>query len=401
MVIVILFLAGSCKKDEENNNNSATLSGIILAPDGETPIAGATVYIPFDAGTAKTVTIDNPEGCSVPGESFLTYACTNPDGSFVLDLSGVFKDSYTLRIVKGSFQVDISVTAETGNYIGEIELAANPASGGGNFAVVTGAYDRMQDILAKLGMGELDNGYKLKHGTELFDIYDGNYTFDNEYPDFPAIFEDDPETGNPVIENYEMVFINCGNSYEEAVLQDTGLVAILRDYVNKGGKLYVTDQSYDFVEQVFPEYIDFYGSDEKEYTEAEDIDAAEVGADGIISDALIHDTQLVLWLQEVTCQGSSCLNLDNTVRIAGFWYAWALINDVHTEKSDEVKIWITGPVSWYDFSEVEGSGEKPLTVSFNHGEGKVLYSSYHTEEDNPSAYFWPQERILQYLVFEL
>ena len=33
-------------------------------------------------------------------------------------------------------------------------------------------------------------------------------------------------------------------------------------------------------------------------------------------------------------------------------------------------------------------------------EGKVIYTSYHNVVDNVSAGLWPQERILQYLVFE-
>lgn len=42
---------------------------------------------------------------------------------------------------------------------------------------------------------------------------------------------------------------------------------------------------------------------------------------------------------------------------------------------------------------------KPLTTSFNVGEGRVFFSSYHSE-NHGSAGLLPQERILQYLIFE-
>ena len=289
------------------------------------------------------------------------------------------------------------------NNLGNLTLPSDPAEGTGNFAVITGYYDRMQDILAKLGMGEINSYYELEPGTEKFDLYNGDYSLDYEYPEFTEIFTADPLTGNPKIDNYNMVFINCGNDYENVILEDTDKKSILRQYVNNGGKLYITDQSYDFVEQVFPEYVDFYGMDEVSETKAEETDAAQVGDDGITSNASINDNQLLSWLKTVSCQGGSCLNSDNTVPIAGFLYGWTLINGAHPGKSSDVKIWITGPVSWDDcFTEAgAGAGSKPLTVSFNFGLGKVLYSSYHTEEENPSSGFWPQERILQYLVFEL
>ncbi len=399
---MIVLTISSCKKDKDNGEIGDALSGIILAPDQLTPIAGATVYVPLNAtSAAKSISVIEADGCSVPSESYLAYTCTNADGSFVLDVSTIEATSFTLRVVKGSFHMAIAVGPGSGSNLGSLALPADPSLGGGNFAVVTGYYDRMQDILAKLGMGEIDAYYELELGTETFDIYDGDYSFSGEYPLFTILFENDDVSGEPVIYNYEMVFINCGNAFEYELETDANMVNILRSYVEDGGKLYVTDQSYDFVEQPFPQYIDFFGSGETADTEPEGFNDAEVGEDDITCDATVNDTQLAAWLQAVTCQGGSCLNTDNTVPVAGFWSYWAVINRVHPAKTSEVKIWISGPVSWYEEESGEGSGVKPLTVSFSHGLGKVLYTSYHTEEDNPTADFWPQERILQYLVFEL
>ena len=44
---------------------------------------------------------------------------------------------------------------------------------------------------------------------------------------------------------------------------------------------------------------------------------------------------------------------------------------------------------------------KPLTVSFDVGQGKVLYTSYHTIADDPSTEIRPQEFVLWGLALEL
>ncbi len=405
-IIILVLVNYSCSKDEDKEElEGDTIGGIILAPDGSTPIAGATVYVPASVKSSADLNSDlYAAGCSEPKEAYITYTCSDYDGSFKLNISKIDQPSFTLRIAKGSFKKDYSVDLNTAsNNLGNLTLPSDPEAGAGNFAVVTGYYDRMQDILAKLGMGEINLYNELEPGTEMFDLYNGDYSLDNEYPEFPEIFSTDPLTGNPRLYNYDIVFINCGNYFESDLLEDMDKKLILRQYVNNGGKLYITDNAYDFVEQVFPEYVDFYGSDETNETDAEEMNFAELGNNGITSDATINDNQLLSWLKNISCQGGSCLNSDNTVPITGFLYGWVLINGAHPSKSSDVKIWIKGPVSWYDWftEDGEGSGSKPLTLSFEFGQGKVLYSSYHTEEENPSSGFWPQERILQYLIFEL
>lgn len=166
----------------------------------------------------------------------------------------------------------------------------------------------------------------------------------------------------------------------------------MRQYVEGGGKLYVTDRAYDFVEQVFPEYIDFVGSANMGAIVPEDINAAEIGQAGIEPNADVTDMLLADWLGLVTCGGSPCLNNDGTVPLTGFLPGWAVMEGAHAD-GPGAKFWVE--------AIVEGLTSRPLTVSFNVGLGAVLYTSYHTEDEQPHAGFRSQERILQYLVFEL
>ena len=61
-VSLIFLVVSGCKKDSDNELIGDELSGIIYAPDGVTPIAGATVYIPTDAAPLKSASVVEAPG---------------------------------------------------------------------------------------------------------------------------------------------------------------------------------------------------------------------------------------------------------------------------------------------------------------------------------------------------
>lgn len=279
-------------------------------------------------------------------------------------------------------------------------------------------------MLAKVGFGELvtdKNSFDygtLELGTETFDLYDGYESLPEEYPDMGALFEDMDGDGKADINNYDIVFINCGASPEYIFPKQSqkgklshrqfhnmhthskevlarNQVSTIRDYVENGGTLYITDLSYNYAEQVFPAYIDFLGDPDTPADEPEQMGIADQGKSDITVRGDILENQLKDWLSVVKCGSDSCLNEENqTVKIRGFAPAWAVMNGAH--EGSGTRLWVEGAVEWVE----GGSGTKPLTASFSVGSGKVIYSSYHTIEDEHTTEFHPQERILQYLVFE-
>lgn len=266
-------------------------------------------------------------------------------------------------------------------------------------AVVTGAFDSMEDVLAKIGLGDVSSSGSLELGTQLFTLIDGSGDLVSSYQEFDATLADMNE-----LNKYDLIIINCGNSHE-SMLTDSDVINRLRQYVNDGGRIYATDWSYDFVEQVFPEYVDFLGSDSTPESGAEDRNDAQMGYEDITTNAEILQSSLNSWLgsASVKCGSLSnpsntegCLNFDGTVHIEDFLVGWAVIDSPHAAKSSAVTLWIEGNVEWSG----SVSGVKPLTLSFTHGSGKVLYSSYHTA-GSAHPYMLPQERILQYLIFEI
>lgn len=418
-VIVISLLVPSACNDNSSGSEGeemATVSGTIKAPDGETPIAGATVYT---LGEGSAMGSNMALDCAEPKEEYAAYTCTNADGTFSFDIL-VDGSTATLKVEKGvfSFEKTIDITGEDVQ-VGDIPMPSG-AELNTKIAVVTGSYDRMQDILAKLGLGEIGtdpnsgNYGFLVDGTEEFDLYDGNSSLSGEYPEYTALFEDNDGDGQADIYNYDLVFINCGAAENPVFKSSTSLAhahehsakhakahrlspkenAALQGFVEQGGLLYTTDLAYDYVEQSFPAFINYYGSDGIAANQPEELNEAQVGESGIEVDAEILQPNLQSWLPTVSCNnGQSCLNSDNTVYITDFLFGWGLMEGVHG--SADVNFWVEGGVDWFG-----GSGVRPLTASFDVGEGKVIYSSYHTVETEHSPYWRPQERILQFLVFE-
>jgi hypothetical protein len=374
-----------------------------LLPDGETLVNGATVYVASDA-LFFILQLNEDLSCATPSQNHLVVACTDDQGAFVL--KSLTPDHYQIQVERGAFKTQFDVDARSA--VGEIEVGAvvlqQPnGSAAAAIALVTGEYDHMENVLAKSGFGDLDAFGNLIPGSERFDIFDGTGYLNGSYPQFSALFDNTPNTGAAKIYDYDIVFINCGaeedpNFFEGAVKpDDANVAAILRDYVQKGGRLYATDWAYDYIEQAFPEFLDFYGVN-TDASEPERLDMAQVGDDEIIlENAEVLDNDLKVFLANSTCSdrpSGNCLNPNGGLYIEGFLDSWAVLEGAHTGVSG-VKLYTRGEIT------IAG-GEpllKPLTASFAFGAGYVFYSSYHSEDLN-SPGLLPQERVLQYLIFE-
>ncbi len=467
-VIAALLLVTSCSSESTSNNNqggsglgsATTVQGTVFAANGSDPISGATVYIPGTASSGLTAA-DSPQkivqtdcgsaggtvSCDDPPEASCAQVCSCADGSYTLDVSSCDTSSGIVFYKKGSFtgQANLDCTTDPCS----VDIAGGVSSTA-KIAVVTGAFDEIEDVLAKLGFGdvaaagELNEG-KLVIGTESFTIFRGGGPRDFElssadpdgdkYLASSALFND-----LDLMNSFDIIFVNCGTTESVAsaltlqqMVVEKGTQAAhahyhatqaittptiqgnIRSFVDGGGVFYATDLAYDFIEQSIPEFMKFEGDPDDAAT-AGSTNAAQLGDSGIISDADVKNAGMNSWITASTLttntidsatspnggscattlsgnSGSSNLNGDGTIRIGDFLSGWGLMNSTHDA---ETFVWIEGPVTW-SFSE---SGTRPLTASRKVGSGCVLYSSYHTSHSCPTTGFWPQERVLQYLVFE-
>lgn len=430
-----------------------SVTGTVLSANGD-PIAGTTVYIPGVQVAAQLVGASRTFYRSVVGsdgticedppsaDSSLAAACTAADGTFVMDTSNVSANANQIIFQKGALRMvnNLECTADPCNLSTTVTTFSETATWP-KVAAVTGWYDRIEDVLAKLAdpdTSDMTNGsygrvsnltgffvYGSEYNTNLTIIDGTGFLMPEEnteqisYDTWDSYFDGTNSLvvgGSPV---FDIVFINCGNNYEFEILNTPDKVAMLQAYVNAGGRLYVTDLSYDFVEQPFPQVMLFEGDADDPNTPGS-IDSAEWGTSGIILNAVVNNPEFRNWLKVVRvnrhdastpgnpdedCQFGNAdgyeqitgaLTSSDLIPIGDFLAGWARMVSAHTGES---------PIIWISSGNgviFDGLENRPLTVSQSIGSnsGMVVYSSYHTAHSCPTTTFWPQERVLQYLIFE-
>jgi hypothetical protein len=360
------------------------VTGKVYAPNGVDPVAGASVHVAL--GLLPLPKEVQCESCSVKGK-FSAHTYTKADGSF--ELKGVPDGKpFWLGIQKGYFRRYLNLTVPQCSTVAltkdQTKLPGKNKQFGQydsipRIAVVSGAWDKMEKVLDKLGVppGEIT-------------IYNGR-----DYGTGPLSMQALLQNAG-LMKSFHIILINCGTKFE-ALVTSTDPIArnAIREYVRAGGRLFVTDFSYDYVEQVFPEFIDFEASDGVPPEQPETHNAAEVGTQDLKFDAQITDPDLKAWL---ALPEIKALKSNGKVPVEGFMTGWAVQKTAN--QAAGAKVWVEGPVKW-----IGGAGTRPLTTSFdfldsdNKGCGRVIFSSYHTWGD--ATELLPQERILEYLILEI
>jgi hypothetical protein len=366
-----------------------SLKGTVLAPNGLDPITGALVYVA--RGPVAPLSPGNEcDLCVLETSNAWVQTHTSTNGSF--SFKKVPAGDIEVVIQLGKFRRVVPVKASCG---GSVELTAEQSrlprnETEGNIpkvAVATGNVDFMQYVLTKLGL-------------EKYDLFEGKQT--GPHPPFDLLVNDPTK-----LAAYNIVLINCSNAdHDKNVLSGPGLKN-LQEFVYSGGRLFVDDLSYEFVEWPFASGIDFEPDPTGAFLESakpqEPFESAEVGKPGngvdmpVVIDATCPKPDLLDWLK----QFPGTVNPDNTVPIEGWLSHWAVMHAVPAGTS----VWVKGVVSMYDGP----TAERPLSASLDpvgpNGRrcGRVVFNSYHTVPNKASetAPFTPQERILEYLFFKV
>lgn len=185
------------------NAGAAALEGIFRAPNGTTPVGGATV------------TISTAGGCA---------ATTNADGRF--KFLGLPATTATVTATKGNFTV--SAAATPGATVLSLVIPANSAK----LAYVAGSFDSIETVLRDLGFAPV------------------------------AVLE--AELATTTLSQYDALFLDCGldesviePAVDEAVAHAT--TTALAAFVAAGGTLYASDWAAAYVEATFPGKVVFAG----------------------------------------------------------------------------------------------------------------------------------------------
>ena len=413
--------------DAGYQGETATIRGVVWAPGNAPGMVPAGHEIPiYDA----LVYLSIQQPAPIPQQTYCEECVSAPGGSFTdhrgqFTLSGVVPNTYWLVIQKGQFRIEQQIIVGTG----EIELDASqttlpsihdPLAGQWvpRIALASGIYDDLEDILGKMEVGEVDSSGRFAGASAAgnFDVYSNGGAIDSV-----AIgsLTDLVSDLNKMLQ-YHIIFIPCGSTANQQALMNQQNLMNIHDYVAAGGKLYVTDWSGEWADNVFPEQVTLYdggfggfGTTDTPASAWDQAtmtwDTAQFGdADGSPSytsdSAEAVDTDLFAWLDGQSgpraTSGEGVYNASD-FDITGNWNHIEALTSVQVGVDQEGFPVDDIPKAYIIGDDGLGGGKKPLTVTYEPtGCGRVLYSTYHTTEGTHTGLV-PQERVLLYLIMEI
>jgi hypothetical protein len=366
----------------------AVLTGTVYAPNMQLPISGALVYLtdeavePVPDGTYCAECVEL--ACGTP------FALTNPDGSFSLPaVSGsgqklVVQKGQFLRVV--DFEVQPGPNTVTPNQ-SNLPGLWNPGAGMWipRIAVYDTDPDKVYNVLAKFGLGQVNANGALVNGTEQFDLVsDGD----------EGAFLDNLAQMN----QYHIIFVPCAATkyWIGAPNVPQARVENIRAYVEAGGKWYATDHSNEYIEAPFPNYQEFHNPGMPDLQPA------------YSSDGTVVDPDLLAWLDALPANlkdiGNGNPNLyslpgiTTLLNYSGIDQVSEIL--VENEDGEDVnvghKTWVEGPCS----SCSDPGLTRPMAISGQYGCGRMMYSTFENSSTNHVG-LNPQELVLLYMILEI
>lgn len=364
------------------------VTGKVTAPEGTVPIRGALVYL------TKTPPPPIPDGVHCDTCVKLTpydgYAYSKSDGTFELPVYATGKQWIVTQ--KGQFRRvrEFDATAGDQTVDGAVTRLPpqNDAAAGDTIpkiAMAVGGYDHIDKSLKKLGV------------TEFYRYGDGPINIGGPPPgiktgkSLQALTRDLAE-----LSKHHIVLMPCAAlGYTQ---NDDGFVCgvpqaaektTFGQYVEAGGKLYVTDFAYETIRQTWPNFVTWYDDTMQPMTgtSVKQGHGCRGGAENTQGEA--KDPGLADWLTTI---GHPSLELKAS---------WTRIQKVDPQPGVDPngnpttitpKVWMT--------SKINGTTELPATVSFEQKCGRVLFSTYHCEGDDGSQLL-AQEKALLYILLEV
>lgn len=207
------------------------ISGRICDPGEAKGIWGAEVYVLLDEDGTRRIS-----------------TTTNADGSFLLE--EIPEGDYTLYVERGSFSTTvegIQVIEEETTVLSE-EDCIEPDQV--TMAVYNG-HDEVEQVLSRLGYNDFTIHETYHHASDRDD--DTESWLKTAFYDYDAFSDND------------ILFINCA-AHEwalDAMTEDEKETVLdnLRQFIEEGGSVYLSDWSYDLLEQLYPDAVDWLGDD--------------------------------------------------------------------------------------------------------------------------------------------
>lgn len=374
---------------------NATLTGVVKSPNLVYPISGALVYVTDENVEPVPDGVYCSECVELPCDT--NFVLTNPDGSF--SLPAVAGPGQKLVVQKGEFlhvtDIDVAVgTTPVSETITNLPGEWNPAAGLWipRIAVYDTSPDEVGNVLAKFGLGQVDGAGNLVAGSQRFTLISDS--------DNGTFLEDSTQ-----MEQYHLIFLPCASTkfWSGAPNVPQTRINNIRSYVEKGGKIYATDHSNEYIEAPFPNYQEFYDGGGANLGDGIDIQPAYT------SNGTVVDAEMLAWLQALPANlkdiggGNPTLNGLPGIETRLNYSAIQSISPVLVEDAmgNQVdvghKTWVEGPCA---SCNNDPSLVRPMAISGEYGCGRMLYSTFETSSQAHVG-LNPQELALLYMILEI
>lgn len=413
----------STPRPDADWSNVGRFNGRVWAPGLSPAIVPSTDAIPV-FGASVYFSAERPP--PIPDRVYCQACQPAPPGSDLSAHDGSFSvnapaGAYWLVIEKGQFRSEQLITVVAGT---ETELPPaqttlpstyDPENGQWmpKVAVVLGTNDDIQDILAKMSIGQLGSDQQFVSTGGEFDLYRYSGGGADTAGTFPELVGDLER-----LRDYHVILFPCSLSMGQhsALLMDqAGALRNLRQYVKDGGRMYVTDWSGEVMDRPFPPQIAIANAFGEQYDTTGTYDpvtlTGSISAAGNANgdpydtrDGEAVDDDLAAWLGLQTGPnpplGLPTAYDPSSLTLTDSWNQIAQTTAVPKGEDADGNVLMDQPKTWVIGSNGFGS-KKPMTVTFEPtGCGRVMYSVYQTSNDAHPGLF-PQERILLYLLLEI
>jgi hypothetical protein len=392
----------ACQQQACSGNATTTITGTVYAPNGTDPLPNVTVYIPNDVVPAFTAGVSCPlVGAPQPG-SPLVGTETDVNGKFTLPNVPV-GSNIPLVIVSGRWRRRLnipSIAACTNNPMPPpfAVMPSNQSQGDiPKIAIATGAVDQVECVLKKMGIDPAE--FTDPAGSGRINLYLGNpisssnpngagARIDSNTPSESALMGD-----STVLNTYDVLMLPCEGGQS---LRPAQQLANLINFANDGGRVYASHYSYDWMYQNPP----FNG-----VVNWSPGQASITSGTATVNTSFSGGQTLSQWLALPTIDASTSpgqMDLDtlrvDTKGVIAPTQSWLALNNLA----------YNNPTMQFVFD----TPIPPAGQTVNQC-GRVLFNEYHVENgsSSPSQSFpqecgsstvmTPQEKLLEYMLFEL
>jgi hypothetical protein len=391
---------GLCLQQVTCPNGTTSVTGTVYAPNGTDPLPNVTVYIPNAAVDKFAPGVSCPIVGTSPSGSPLVGTETDVNGKFTL-VDVPVGANIPLVIVSGRWRRQLTIPATTAcqNTVMPASFAAMPQNQTQGdipkIAIATGAVDQVECVLKKMGIN--DSEFTDPTGPGRINFYTGSgspgSSIDSSTPTQASLMEN-----YPTLSQYDVLMLPCqgtpSGNYVSGALGTQELANFI-NFANNGGRVYASHYSYVWM------YLN--GAFNGVANWSPGISSINSGT-ATVDTSFTAGQTLQTWLQNLgvtTTPGQMALDTlrVDTRGVVAPTQSWLALNNSG----------LGNPVMQFVFDTPLATPANPTPNQC----GRVLYNEYHVEggASSPSASFpsectggaamTPQEKLLEYMLFEL